>query len=258
MKRGLKVLASLACLFVIGLPAFSQPSSKSAETFVMESFDNVGNQNYMHNGQTYSWDWSVNASRFVAEGYPKQGIYDGIPNSLGILLKGQDVEPKVLGVKTAFNRKGDNWFEVYPSKDGESFEIPFVGNVKHIDFWVWGANYNYTLEIMVRDANGSVHNLPAGNLAFHGWKNIIVKIPGWLCQQSRLRSGPQNLTFVGFRIRSDAEEYVDNFVIFFDQLKYSTNSLSYIYDGYELNDVDFGSDSDSDSGDDVTTVGNEK
>ena len=45
------------------------------------------------------------------------------------------------------------------------------------------------------------------------------------------------MTFVGFRIRSDAEEYVDDFMIFFDQLKYTSNSLSYIYDGYELKDV---------------------
>ena len=51
------------------------------------------------------------------------------------------------------------------------------------------------------------------------------------------------MTFVGFRIRSDAEEYVDDFMIFFDQLKYTSNSLSYIYDGYELKDV-FAEDSD--------------
>ena len=56
------------------------------------------------------------------------------------------------------------------------------------------------------------------------------------------------MTFVGFRIRSDAEEYVDNFVIFFDQIKYTTNSLSFIYDGYELKDVEFEDSSSSSSG----------
>jgi len=55
------------------------------------------------------------------------------------------------------------------------------------------------------------------------------------------------MTFVGFRIRSDAEEYVDNFVIYFDQIKYTSNSLSLIYDGYELNDVDFGDSSEADA-----------
>lgn len=241
MKRGLKVLIGLACFCVIGLPLFAQPSSKSVETFVMEDFDSAGEQNYLYKGKTYSWDWAVNSSRFVAEGYPKTGYYEGIPNSLKQLRKGSDKEFKVFGVKTAFNRKGDNWFEVYPTLDDKPFEIPFVGTVTQLDFWMWGANYKYYLEVMVRDSLGTVHVLPAGSLCFSGWKNIIVNIPGWIQQHSHLRSGPEDMTFVGFRIRSDAAEYVDNFVLFIDQIKYTTNSLTYIYDGYELNEIEFDS-----------------
>lgn len=249
MKRGLKVLSGLVCLFVFGLPAFAQPNSKSIETFVIDNFDSAGAQNYMYNGESLSWDWSVNSSRFVAEGYPKTGYYEGIPNSLKLLRRGNETEAKVFGVKTAFNRKGDNWFEVYPSKDGKPYEVPFIGTVTQVDFWVWGANYNYFLEMMVRDALGRVHVIQCGSLAFNGWRNIIVNIPGWIQQHSHLRSGPENMTFIGFRIRSDAEEYVDNYVIFFDQIKYTTNSLSFIYDGYELKDVEFEDDSNSKSGD---------
>lgn len=240
MKRGLKVLVGLAFTFAIGLPLFAQPSSRSIETFLIDDFDSAGEQNYLNDGKTYNWDWAVNTSRFVAEGYPKTGYYDGVPNSLRQLLKGTDKEFKVFGAKVAFNRKGDNWFEVYPTADDKPFEIPFTGTVTSVDFWVWGANYKYYLELMVRDANGVVHVLPAGNLAFNGWKNIIINVPGWIQQHSRLRSGPVSMTFVGFRIRSDAEEYVDDYVIFFDQLKYTSNSLSFIFDGYELKDVDFG------------------
>ncbi len=244
MKRELKVLVGLACLFVLGMPVFAQPNSKSIETFVMDDFDSAGSQNYMYNGKEYSWDWTVGASRFVADGYPKSGYFEGIPNSLKQLHKGEDKEFKVFGVKTAFKRKGDNWFEVYPTADDKPYEIPFVGIVSQMDFWIWGSGYSYYLEVMVRDALGTVKVLPAGSLAFHGWKNIIINIPGWIQQSSHLRSGPENMTFVGFRIRSDAEEYVDNFVIYFDQIKYTTNSLSLIYDGYELNEVDFGDSSD--------------
>mgnify|MGYP003289433398 FL=1 len=239
MKRGLKVLVGLVCFCVIGLPVFAQPNTKSIETVIMDSFDSAGAQEYLYDGETYSWDWAVNSSRFVAEGYPKTGYYDGIPNSLKQLNKGKDIEPKVFGVKTAFNRKGDNWFEIYPTKDDKPVDIPFIGNVTHMDFWVWGANYNYYLEVLVRDATGRVHVLPAGSLAFNGWRNIIVSIPGWLQQHSHLRSGPETMSFVGFRIRTDAAEYVDNFVIFLDQIKYTTNPLSFIYDGYELKDIDF-------------------
>ena len=247
MKRELKVLIGLACLFVIGLPVFAQPNSRSIETFVMDDFDSAGSQNYMYNGKEYSWDWAVGSSRFIADGYPKTGYFEGIPNSLKQLHKGEDKEFKVFGVKTAFKRKGDNWFEVYPTADDKPFEIPFVGIASQMDFWIWGSGYNYYLEVMVRDALGTVKVLPAGSLAFHGWKNIIVNIPGWIQQSSHLRSGPENMTFVGFRIRSDAEEYVDNFVIYFDQIKYTSNSLSLIYDGYELNDVDFGDSSEADA-----------
>ncbi len=247
MKRELKVLVGLACMFVIGLPVFAQPNSRSIETFVLDDFDSAGSQNYLYSGKTLSWDWGVTSSRFIADGYPKSGYFEGVPNSLKQLYKGTDKEFKVFGVKTAFKRKGDNWFEVYPTADDKAFEIPFVGIVSQMDFWVWGSGYNYYLEVMVRDALGTVKVLPAGSLAFHGWKNVIINIPGYIQQSSHLRSGPENLTFVGFRIRSDAEEYVDNFVVYFDQIKYTTNSLSLIYDGYELNDVDFG-----DSSDDVS------
>ena len=245
MKRGLKVFIGLVSFCVICLPVFGQPSSKSIETVIMDSFDSAGAQEYLYDGKTYNWDWAVNSSRFVAEGYPKTGYYEGIPNSLKQLNKGKDIEPKVFGVKTAFNRKGDNWFEVYPSNDDKPYDVPFIGNVSQIDFWVWGANYNYYLEVLLRDATGRVHVLPAGNLAFNGWKNVVVNIPGWLQQHSHLRSGPETMSFVGFRIRTDAEEYVDDFVIFFDQIKYTTNPLSFIFDGYELKEVDFGDESDS-------------
>ena len=108
---------------------------------------------------------------------------------------------------------------------------------------------------MVRDAYGRVNVLQAGTLAFNGWRNIIVNIPGWISQHSHLRSGPETMTFIGFRIRSDAAEYVDNYVIFFDQIKYTSNSLAYIYDGYELKDVDFG---DGEGDDGVQSVGDAK
>lgn len=241
MKKGIKTFISLACLFVIGIPVFSQPNSKSVETFLIDNFDNVGAQEYKYNGVSYNWEWGVNSSRFVAEGFPKTGYYEGIPNSLKALRRGNDTPAKVFGVNTAFNRKGDNWFEVYPTSGGKPAEVPLIGTVTQIDFWVWGANYNYYLELLLRDATGRVHVLQCGSLAFNGWRNIIVNVPGWIQQHSQLRSGPENLTFVGFRIRTDPQEYVDNFVIFFDQIKYTTNSLSFIYDGYELKDVEFDS-----------------
>jgi hypothetical protein len=62
--------------------------------------------------------------------------------------------------------------------------------------------------------------------------------------------------FVGFRVHTDPDEYVDDFNIFFDQLKYTTNTLSNIFDGYELRDIDFGDSSSSSNGN--TSTGDAK
>ncbi|MCQ2611155.1 MAG: flagellar filament outer layer protein FlaA [Treponema sp.] len=231
MKKGVIVFASLALLLGLGAPAFSQVASRSVETIMIDNFDGTDSN--------VDWTWNVQASRFVTEGYPIVNTFDALPNSLKAVTKA-DESHKVLGVKIKFDRKGDNWFEVYPEKDGKPYEIPFAGTVKALDFWVWGAHYLYFLDILVRDADGRVHILRAGNLAFDGWKQFIIDIPTYIRQHSRLRSGPAEMKFVGFRITTDAAEYVDDYMIYFDHFKYSTNALSNIFDGYELQNSDFG------------------
>ncbi|MBR7064312.1 MAG: flagellar filament protein FlaA [Treponema sp.] len=237
MKKGFIVFSFF--LFVFSVPLCSQvahQTQRSVETFIIDKFEGDA-----------EWDWEVTASRYVAENYPRQDFFSGIPSSLRYLKKDGEKDPKVLGVQIAFNRKGDNWFEVYPVKDGKPYEVPFIGTVRQVDFWIWGAHYMYYLELLLRDADGRVHVLSAGNLAFDGWKNIAVNIPGWIRQHSRLSSGPDYMTFVGFRIRTDPQEYVDQFTIFFDQLKYTTDALAYIFDGYELKEAEFGDSSSSSS-----------
>lgn len=231
MKKVFAVFISVLVFSLCCAPVFSQPNGRSVETFIVDSFD-----------VEQEWTWETRTSRYVAEGYPKTGSFDAIPASLRVLRQEGDPDPKVFGMQIAFNRKGDNWFEVYPEKDGAPHELPLIGNVSQIDFWVWGANYRYFLDVLVRDAEGRVHTLPVGSLAFKGWRNIIVNIPTWLNQNSRLRSGSRNMTFIGFRVRTDPEEFVDDYMIYFDQLKYTTHSLETIYDGYELKDSVFGED----------------
>ena len=232
MKKGVVVLGSLVLALAFCVPAVAQPSAKAVETIVIDNFDTPDNM---------EWKWDIQASRFIAKGYPVLKTVEGIPNSLRPFHKDSDPAAQVLGAKVSYDRKGDNWFEIY-QKDasGNRYEYEFVGTITQIDFWVWGANYNYNLELLVRDCDGVVRTLNAGNLRFQGWKNIIINVPGWIRQHSRFRNGRPNLTFVGFRVRSAASEAVDNFAIYFDQLKYTTNTLSNIYDGYELRAVDFG------------------
>jgi hypothetical protein len=231
MKKGVVILGSLILALAFCLPAVAQPSAKAVETIVIDSFDTP---------DSMDWTWDVQASRFVTKGYPVAKTFEGIPLPLKP-YHDANTPAQVLGVKVAFDRKGDNWFEVYPKdKDGNAYEIPFRGTVSQIDFWVWGANYNYNLELLVRDANGVVRKIDAGNMGFEGWRNIVLNVPGWIPQHSRFRNGRKVLTFVGFRVRSAPTEAVDNFVIYFDQLKFTSNTVAGIYDGYELSEADFG------------------
>lgn len=241
MKRYSLVCIFFLLAFFIVAPAVAQPSSRSVETILIDDFDEP---------DTKDFSWTIQASNSVYENeetgekYPKLKYVAAIPNSLRLYRTPEDPEPQVLGVHIKFSRKGDNWFEIYPQKNGEdgeaqAYEIPFKGTVSHIDFWAWGANYLYYLDVLVRDADGRVHVIPATNMDYKGWRNIVVRVPSWIPQQSRLRSGPQTLTFVGFRVRTDPKEFVDDFMIYFDQLRYSSNTLFNIYDGFELKDFDF-------------------
>ncbi len=242
MKHYCIIFVSLLVLCFFCLPLTAQPNVNSIETILIDDFDVP---------ESVEWTWGVRASdsiyvnEEIGEVYPISGYTPGMPNSLEVYRQEGDPEAQVLGVQTRYHRKGNNWFEVYPQMTNENgemvpYEIPLMGTVTQFDFWVWGANYMYFLDILVRDADGAVHVIHAGNLAFSGWRNVVIKVPTWMRQESRLRSGPENLTFVGFRVRTHPNEYVDDYRIFFDQLRYASYTLSNIYDGYFLSDVEFG------------------
>ncbi|MCR4939140.1 MAG: flagellar filament outer layer protein FlaA [Treponemataceae bacterium] len=239
MKQSGRVCLCLMLVLFFCLPVFAQPSDKSVETILIDDFDRQDEMD---------WTWSVLASKYVHVGdvesdqYPKYGFVEGIPNSLRAYRDPEDeTEPLVFGVQVWYDRKGDNWMEIFPAdkETGELHEIVLSGNVTQIDFWVWGANYLYSLDMIVRDCNGSVHVLPATVLSFNGWKNIVVQIPTWLKQQSRLRSIQDNMKFLGFRITADPNEYANDFAVYFDRIRYTTNTLNTIYDGYDLRNAGF-------------------
>lgn len=268
MKQSGWVCLCLILVMCFSLPVFAQPSDKSVETILIDDFDG-GDEGFMwpREGQDgVSLVWVVKESDFPQfdsaydeseddvdsygrpvgklEDYLKCGYVSGIPNS----LKAYSLDPEnalVFGAQISFKYKGYNWMEIYPQakeadeNNKKEIGVPLSGNVTQIDFWVWGANYKYTLEVVVRDCLGTVHVLPATVLSFNGWKNIVVQIPSWLKQQSRSRSVLDNMYFLGFRITSDPAEYTNDFAVYFDRIRYTTNTLNSVYDGYDLRDAGF-------------------
>jgi len=234
MKHGGLVFAGIALMLLFAFaPLTAQQSSINYQTYMVDTFDDPEGQ-----------DWAYHAvgSKFVTEGYPVLKYIDGMPHSVRVMQEDPE-KAKFLGMQVKFNRKGDNWVDIIPTKKGdkgvEAYEIPFKGHIHRLDMWVWGAGYYYYIEILVRDCEGRIHALPLGYVNFKGWQNMHVTVPTNIPQASRYLGNKNKLTFVAFRIRTSPSERVDDFKIYFDQFKALTDVFVDSFDGYELGEVDF-------------------
>ena len=238
MKQGVVITVFVLMFAVVCTPLAAQDSGVNYQTYMVETFDSPDSSDIAWNGI---------GSKFVADGYPILKYFDGMPNALRVMQSDSEQEHKFLGVQFKFNRQGDNWVDIYPTKssgEGEAaappYEIPLKGIVQRFDLWVWGAGYAYDLEILVRDCNGRIHTLPVATLNYHGWRNLAVTVPSNIQQRSRYLSQRKHMSFVAFRIRTQPTENVDDFYVFFDEFKALTNTRIPSYDGYELEKAQFG------------------
>ena len=218
-------------LGALALPVSAQERPINYETYIVDTFDNAGD---------VDWEWTAVGSRFVEDGYPLVKYFDGMPSAMRLTQSDPGGEHKVLGIQFKFARQGDNWVDVIPMMgEGTPYEIPFRGIISRIDMWVWGSNYMYEIEVLVRDYHGRVHSLPMGWLNYEGWRNLAVNVPTSIPQTSRYLGEDSSLSLVGFRIRTSPRERVDDFSVFIDQLRVLTDTYKSSFDGYEFTDADF-------------------
>jgi hypothetical protein len=102
--------------------------------------------------------------------------------------------------------------------------------------WVWGSNLRYYIEAYFRDYQGVVYSLRLGDLGYQGWRNLRVRIPTNIPQSKRVLPRHAGLTFVKFRIWTTPSERVDNFYVYFNQMKILTDTFESLFDGDELAD----------------------
>jgi len=235
MKHGGFKAASLALMASIAVfAANADEKTVNLESRVLESFDGDS-----------SYSWKLSASKFATkndkETFPKLSYVAAWPAPLHGAKKEEGKEFKSLGIWGRFDRKEYNWIDVYPvAKDGGDdalpVEIPMPGRAHMIDMWVWGSNFNYYMEAYIRDFKGVVHIIQMGDLNYEGWRNLRANIPESIPQSKRQLPSRQGLTLVKFRIWTRPVERVDDFQVYFDQVKILTDTFESLFDGDELAD----------------------
>ena len=105
-----------------------------------------------------------------------------------------------------------------------------------LDLWVWGANYNYTMDVHLRDFEGMDRVLHLGSLMFAGWKNLAVAITGNIPQSRRYIPRFQALELTKLVIWTHPTEKVDDFYVFLDEIKVLTDLFETRFDGDDLAD----------------------
>jgi hypothetical protein len=238
-------------LSITGFSAFGDENTIDYLSIVLDDFSGRTTHQWEFGGKTYEYEfeWAVDASKFASvvsgEQFPKLTRVEAWPMALYGLNK-SSLDLKSLGIWGKFDRRGYNWIDVYPSvpgsgqngEDPEPFEIPIPGRVQYLDMWVWGSNLNYYMEAYFRDYQGVVHSLHLGNLGYQGWRNLKIKIPTSIPQFKRVLPRYAGLTFVKFRIWTTPGERVDNFYVYFNQMKVLTDTFESLFDGDDLVDPD--------------------
>jgi len=238
-------LIAMACIAVFS--GFGDDVTNSFETRILETFNGDDDAPYVWRTQTSRFSSPVRdangQTRQDSNGnearYPLLNYVEAWPiAAFGYNRDGGTL--RSLGVHGQFDRRGYNWIDLYPTLAGDSentpYEIHIPGRVHNIDVWVWGANLRYYIEIYLRDYRGVVYPLRLGDISYRGWRNLRVNIPNNIAQARRTLPSYAGLSFVKFRIWTQPVERVDNFYVYFRQLKVLTDMFESLFDGNDLAD----------------------
>ena len=242
MKIGRLLGIGLVVVLLIPMAiAAQQQATTNYQSIVIEDFDNPDESQR-----------EVNAGKFIADGYPRMAYVNTWPQA----LYRQEPDGRTLqslGVQAAFTRQGYNYVEFVPveqNQDGETVPrgIPIPGEVNNLDMWVWGSNFDYYVDIHLRDYRGMTHVLKLGDINFRGWRNLRIQIPTWIPQSSRytaeLRNGQfesdlRSLELVKIVLWTRPQERVNGFFVYFDEIKVETDMYRDPFDGEELRDPQY-------------------
>lgn len=244
---------------------FSEERASILQTLVLEDFeltsdgtpkrywtiipDRFGRENSVDSGaslQELRWIKAWPEAYFGVEkaGSGKGEFFYGPASSPERQAKYTEESATSLGIKLKFNRQGYRVAELYPlakAEDGkyQKSPIPFKGKVKRIDFWVWGSNYDYFMEMVLIDYRGFEHRLNVGSLKHAGWKNFVVEIPASIPQSVTYVPKTKSLTLSKLVIWTNPNERVSGATYYIDHIEYLADVYEELYDGYRLGDPSY-------------------
>ena len=179
-------------------------------------------------------EWSVVGSRFADAEVVQWQVVNAWPRVL--YGNNPDEVLRAFGVRGGFTRQGHNYIEIIPPGGG-AIELP--GVVDELEMWIWSANLRYYVTIQIQDYRGIYHTLDMGSIRHLGWKQFSVRIPTGIPQRWERTSAQTNLRLVKLVLWTDPRERVDEFYVYFDEIRGVTNTHQRLIDGYELGDPQF-------------------
>jgi hypothetical protein len=255
MKLKLLALIAMGCLFLSQAHLAADETLLGLESIVIENFDNNPTT-----GEDATMRWIVRGSGYIDTKlhYPIVKSIKAWPEALFGRNK-ENLDLRCLGVEAGFTRQAYNYLEIIPARpfdpakdkeedvihtdaDGKKWvhvPIVFQGRIKAFSIWFWGSNFNYYLEVHLKDFTGVVHVLPLGNLNFTGWKNLNTEIPPSIPQSETYLPKLKRLRLEKFMLWTRPTERVSQFWFYLDQMKILTDLFESRYDGDDLGDESF-------------------
>ena len=256
MRRSGLFTLSLILFFLAAGLSFSDEVTVNLQSFIVETFDNPNAEDKdLREADLRNWPnehrWAIRGSKFSTVGQDENGNEVAFPRMAYIRSFPENLyrrEPegrtlRVLGIHGRFDRLGYNSIEIFPvqtgrGSDGSEQLVPknilFPGRVRNLDLWVWGSNFDYYLEVHVMDFRGIVHVLPLGSIKYRGWKNLTVNIPNYIPQSVVYAPALRGLQLVKFVMWTRPTEKVDDFYLYFDEIKVLTDTFETQWDGEGL------------------------
>lgn len=238
MRRA--IVVSMLLVLVCGGFVFADEVTTNYQSVMLEDFDSSDERVWIARGGKFL---AVESDEYDYDfPFAFQYVPDIRPEALGDDPTGFGV----FGVQASFTRAGYNYIEFFPVVPGtENDESPvpapivIQGRPERIDLWAWGSNYDYYLEMQLRDHTGIIHTVRIDNLGYSGWRNLAARIPNYIPRAVRFVPERRVMSLVKIVLWTRPSENVDGFHFYMDEIKVLTDLFETGFDGEGLANPEF-------------------